>query len=328
MYRLLKALVRGFRIVNQDRAAPHGTVRWTAYALRKVSTANYLSVPCTFPDLQSDVRLQGSIKYTTQLQRQSLIEQIEAGPFVLSLVDLCDQILLELNNIEAVIPTPREISNWLRSPMSSEAISEGVEAIQWTTDERGLAGASDMSGLPWAMRMDSFFEAWIETLFGVIARRTGGKLKSGRLRQTVRALEWEPAYIGSQKSLIPDIWIEWPNLTAIIDAKYKRHFEELNITSWKEADQQLREQHRHDLLQILAYGALAHTRDVLVCLIYPCQPSTWKSLNERGRLFHRAEISVPNRRVQLWLTAAPIGETQSRIIEQFELQFRSAAWRS
>ena len=49
----------------------------------------------------------------------------------------------------------------------------------------------------------------------------------GRKRETIHPLNWEPPYIGSQKSLVPDIWLEWDSTTLIVDAKYKRHWEEL-----------------------------------------------------------------------------------------------------
>jgi hypothetical protein len=328
IYELLRSIVRGFKLIHTIRPIPHGTVNWNRYAIQHVSRADYLSVPCAFSTLQSDERLRGAIKYTTELHRQSLLEQVEAGPFVVSLVDMCAEILSELRDIEPIVPTPREFTNWLKRPMRNDSLMQAIEAMQWTAEERGLAGASDMSGLPWAMRMDDFFEAWIETLLQVVAKRTGGKLRSGRLRQTVRPIEWDPAYVGSQKALIPDLWLEWPKLTAIVDAKYKRHFEELNLSGWGESAQVLREQHRQDLLQVLAYAALAGTQDVIVCLTYPCEPNTWASLRARGRLFHRAEVGVPDRRLQLWLTATPIGGHPGDVLAQFENEFRMSLSRA
>ena len=68
----------------------------------------------------------------------------------------------------------------------------------------------------------------------------------------------------------------------------------------------LREQHRHDLLQVLAYANLARTERVVACLAYPCSLASWRSLQERGRLMHRAEVGSAARRVELWLTAVPM----------------------
>jgi 5-methylcytosine-specific restriction endonuclease McrBC regulatory subunit McrC len=113
------------------------------------------------------------------------------------------------------------------------------------------------------MPMEKFFEAWIETIFRVVAQRTGGQMRVGRKRETVHAVNWDPPYLGSQKSLVPDIWVEWDSSTLIVDAKYKRHWEELQQRSWRDVEEELREQHRNDLLQVLAYANLARTSTVI-----------------------------------------------------------------
>ena len=157
-----------------------------------------------------------------------------------------------------------------------------------------------------AIPMDTFFEAWVETIFRVVAQRTGAQLRVRRKRETVRALNWDPPYLGSQKSLVPDIVLEWDSATLIVDAKYKRHWEELQHRSWMNAEQELREQHRNDLLQVLAYANLARTPKVIACLVYPCSPQSWNSLRERGRFVHRAELTADARSIHLWLTAVPM----------------------
>jgi len=156
------------------------------------------------------------------------------------------------------------------------------------------------------MEMDEFFEAWIETIFRSVARTTAGLLKIGRLRQTSRPISWEPPYIGSQRSLVPDIWLEWGSTTLVIDAKYKRHFEELQMQRWSEIEADWKEQHRNDLLQVLAYANLAESRTIVSCLVYPCTPLTWNHLKDAGKLFHKAEITAGERALHLWMTAAPM----------------------
>src|SRR5260370_20527714 len=138
--------------------------------------------------------------------------------------------------------------------------------------------------------------------------RVGGK------RETTHPVTWEPPYIGSQKSLVPDIWLEWNSTTLIVDAKYKRHWEELQKHSWANVEEELRQQHRNDLLQVLAYANLARTPKVIACLAYPCSPQSWTSLRERGRLIHRAELTVGSRSLHLWLTALPMATALERAV--------------
>jgi 5-methylcytosine-specific restriction endonuclease McrBC regulatory subunit McrC len=197
--------------------------------------------------------------------------------------------------------------------LRTEHFVNGLQAIEWTIDERGLAGVSDLEGIPWTMPMEKFFEAWVETVFRVVARSTGAQMKVGRKRETTHQINWEPPYLGSQKSLAPDIWLDWESTTLIVDAKYKRHWEELQRHSWQRVEEELREQHRHDLLQVLAYANMARTSQVIVCLMYPCSPESWTSLRERGRLIHRAELTVGSRAVHIWLSAVPMAAALERI---------------
>ena len=116
----------------------------------------------------------------------------------------------------------------------------------------------------------------------------------------------EPPYLGSQGFLVPDLTFELEGCTLIVDAKYKRHWEELRQRPWAAMEDVPREEHRQDLLQILAYANLAETTLAVCCLIYPCSSATWESLREQRRLFHEAEMLFRSRRILIWLTAVPM----------------------
>jgi hypothetical protein len=317
---LLKAIGRKFELVTRDLTAPRGQVRWTEYASRSLPTGQFLSVPCMFPDLRQDRHLLGTIRYCLERIIDGLQSQVEHGAFVRRLIDLAQQLLLVVADVPIFIPRPTQTEAWLRKPLKNEFYLDGLQALVWTVEKRGLAGASKLEGIPWVMEMESFFEAWIETLFHSIARTTAGTLKVGRLRQTTRPIAWDPPYLGSQKSLIPDIWLQWNSTTLVIDAKYKRHFDELQHRSWGSIEAEWKEQHRNDLLQVLAYANLAESRTIISCLVYPCTVATWNYLRDSDRLFHKAEITVGERNLHLWMTAAPmkaaVDEVVAPIIKQ------------
>lgn len=303
---LLKALERRFDMIEQTRQAPRGSVRWELYARRYVPRAAFLEVPCTFPDLRDDRQLRAAIRYCLELEIRSLETQFEHGSLVHRIVEWAERLLLQVRDVAPRRPSPLLVDAWLRRPMRTQELHEGIQAIEWTVEERGLAGLSDLEGIPWFLPMDAFFEAWVETILARLARRTGAVLKTGRLRQTVTPIEWEPPGSGTQTALIPDHWLEWPWGSLIVDAKYKRHWEEFEWREREEWSEALREQHRHDLLQVLAYAGLARSEQVVACLVYPCRLSTWESCRERGRLFLRANLPVFGRAVSLWLTAVPM----------------------
>ena len=171
--------------------------------------------------------------------------------------------------------------------------------------------------------MDEFFEAWVEVALRSVAQKTGAQVKVGRKHETTHPIAWEPPYLGSQKSLRADIWLEWSSTTMIVDAKYKRHWEEFQEKSWSTIEEELRQQHRNDLLQVLAYANLAGTQTVIACLAYPCSAETWKSLHGRGRLFHRATMNVGPRSLLLWLTAVPMNMNVEQVAAPMTEQLRN-----
>ncbi len=321
---LLERLERRFEVTEQERLAPKGAVMWQRYATRNMPRGHFLRVPCTFPDLRDDRQLKGAIRFTIERQLQSLETQREHGAFVHNLIGLAELLLLKVQAVPACRPSPRDIDAWLHRPLRSDVFFEGLQAIDWTVEERGLAGLSDLEGVPWAMPMESFFEAWVETVLRAVAVRTGGRLRVGRKRETVSPLAWEPPYLGSQRSLIPDLVFELDGCTVIVDAKYKRHWEELDHSRWRGAEDAFREEHRHDLLQILAYANLAETAKAVCCLIYPCSSATWESLRQRRRLFHRAEMLVRSRRILVWLTAVPMCAVAARVADPLVDEIRNA----
>jgi 5-methylcytosine-specific restriction endonuclease McrBC regulatory subunit McrC len=310
---LLDSLDRRFEHAKETRRAPRGTVHWAEYATRSLPNASFLSIPCTFPDLRDDRLIKGAVRHTVERQLRALETQKEHGAFVHRLIELGQQILRRVQTVPAYVPSTATLGVWLQRPMRTDPFVTRIQVIEWTIEERGLAGLSDLEGIPWTMPMDQFFEAWVETVFRIVAQRTGAQLRVGRNRETTYPVEWEPPYTGSQKSLRPDIWLQWDSTTLIVDAKYKRHWEELQQQSWTNLEEQMREQHRSDLLQVLAYANLAITRKVIACLAYPCAPKNWEALRERGRLIHRAELTMATRSIHLWLTAFPMATGAERI---------------
>jgi 5-methylcytosine-specific restriction endonuclease McrBC regulatory subunit McrC len=99
----------------------------------------------------------------------------------------------------------------------------------------------------------------------------------------------------------------------------------LEDNPWGSIEEMIREQHRSDLFQVLAYANLARTPRVIVCLAYPCTPNTWKRMIRRNRVLHKAEINTGTRSIMLWLTAIPMATTVEKISAPLLTELRSAA---
>jgi 5-methylcytosine-specific restriction endonuclease McrBC regulatory subunit McrC len=190
--------------------------------------------------------------------------------------------------------------------------SDGLAAIDWTVEERGLGGVSELSGLAWRLDMESFFEAWVETLAERAARRFGAQPRAGRTSATKVPLDWRPPGSGSQRSLIPDVVMQRSDVVVVLDAKYKRHAQEIERLGWARVDESMREQHRNDVLQALAYSTLFDSPRVVACLVYPAAPDVWQGLVDRGRDCARARVRCGARHVELALLAVPMGPMSER----------------
>jgi hypothetical protein len=320
---LLNILDRKFELINSTQSFPKGTVNWSDYASKKIPEANFLSFNCRFPDLRDDRSLKAAIHYTLRKQKSSLESQRYLTGAVLSLLDLCQSLIQRVSNVQPLRPTPEYIQAWFSSPYHIEPFINGIQAIEWTINERGLAGISDMKGIPWILPLDCFFESWMETLVSCLPKRIGGIAYFGRKKQTISPIHWDNAYIGTQKSLIPDAVLECDETTYIFDAKYKRHWEEFNSANWFHIEKEIQEQHRQDLLQVLAYSTLKNNHRVVSCLIYPCQPNTWESLKARGQLFRHASIPANDRRIEIILTAVPMNSRIEETVDCLQLALRS-----
>jgi hypothetical protein len=313
---MLDQLARRFEIVESVRTAPHGRVDWGSYVTKQLPSMKFLDVPCRYPDLRCNRELYAAIHYVLRKQLASLESQRHAGMIIIELMKICATLLRLVEDVSPMRPTRKQLDSWFRVPLVSKSFFDGLNAITWSTEETGLGGLTDWRGLPWAMSMEQFFEAWVETVFQRFTRRYGGVLRVGRRRETITPIAWERPFLGSQKYLLPDLVIEQEDRTIFVDAKYKDHWETLQHQRWSNLENELRERHRDDLLQVLAYSTLSDNKATTVCLAYPCNVETWTSLKERGMVNNRAAIYAGKRKIDLAMVALPIGEKVDELVAQ------------
>jgi hypothetical protein len=320
---LLAQLARRFEVIEEVRSAPRGQVNWANYATQRVPAMKFLEVPCLHPDLCNDRQLTAAIHYVLRKQLSSLESQRDAGLIVMELLELCINLLRLVKDVSPARPSRKQLDGWFKTPFTTKIFSHGLDAITWSSEETGLGGTTDWRGLPWVMSMEEFYEAWVETLFSRYCRQFGGLLRIGRRRETITPIAWERPFLGSQKFLMPDLVIEHEDRRVFIDAKYKDHWEALQRHRWLDLEENVREKHRDDLLQVLAYSTLSESKVIVACLVYPCTLETWATLKERGTVSHRAAVYAGTRKIDLVMLAVPMTDQVGEIVEQ--LSFALAA---
>lgn len=186
---------------------------------------------------------------------------------------------------------PGNLSIWLTA---------AIEAMGWVTEERGLGGARSLDGLPWSLAADQLWEAWVERVLKTLAPRIGATLvRRGEQRWP---LAWQTP-LRSMTSLAPDLALRRPDRVAWVDAKYKAHLMNLQQHGWWNASDTLKEAHRADIHQALAYATLADTDRVDTILAYPVPSDAAASPSPHAI----ANLTSSRRQIRLLLTGLPFG---------------------
>jgi hypothetical protein len=320
---LLRSIDRSFTIVEEDRRRPRGQIMWPDYLRSGMPRGRAHIVPCRFPDLRRDEPLLRAAAFTIRRHQAALRGISSDGAIVHFLLRRCETVLQLLGPIEQLAPDDRLRRQWHRRTLQTKVFTEGIQAIDWTIEERGLAGVAEMSGLPWQLSMEAFFESWVETIADAVGKRAACTVTCGRLNQTRTHLPWRPSWLSSQDSLLPDVVLQGHGIAVVLDAKYKRHLDALTFQQWAHAPEHMRESHRTDLMQVLAYSTLLDAPRVVACLLYPCKGETYDYLKQRNATLARAHLQSGSRSVELALAAAPLDRPAGELAGEIMRLLRS-----
>jgi hypothetical protein len=248
------------------------------------------------------------IRWTLERVHRNLVEIGYGDPLAQQLATEAGRLLKFTADVTAAPPTRRELDRAIRRDgLISREILRGVEAISWIYDERGLGGGRELDGLAWQLPLDRAWQAYVEAITKEEASRTGGQVKVARLGQTTFPLVWSDPLHRSLGHLEPDIVVRRGRYVHIVDAKYKAHLAELDEYGWRQFTDEVREHHRADIHQVLAYASLFDAEHVKASLVYPLAQGTYAALAARGRDRSLAELSYGGRRVEIELRGLPFG---------------------
>jgi hypothetical protein len=194
--------------------------------------------------------------------------------------------------------------------MATSVLREGLRAIGWIVDERGLGGGQTSDGLAWALPLNKLWERFVEGVLRGEAARTSGQVRVGRLGETTVPLAWNDPSHRALGHLVPDFVVLRPGRIEIVDAKYKSHFADLDAGRWYALTEKTQGAMRADIHQALAYAAtVGAAEQVEATLIYPIRREVYEDLCSRRREQSQAMIPVGNRQVILRLRTMPFGDT-------------------
>jgi hypothetical protein len=305
---LLDALKRGFDFRIDTLRAPRGTILWSQYIRHSLPTGQWQRRPSRFPDLSADPLVRGAVRWTIERILEELTIAGGHDLVALELEHQAHRLLDKLRDAARVYPRPELLRRAAGNDVLLQAVvRSGLDAIGWVRDERGLGGGRQMDGLAWSMALDRLWENHVEAQVRDEVRRTGGTLRVGRRGETLTALHWSDPSHRSLGHLLPDMVVLRGDSVWIIDAKYKAHFAEIDEAGWRRLSDNIRESHRADIHQVLAYASLFDASDIRATLAYPLRYATWRALKARGRDRPVARIFDARRQITLELWGLPFG---------------------
>jgi McrBC 5-methylcytosine restriction system component len=308
---LLEALKRGFDFRVDTLRAPRGTIIWSEYLHQSLPTGQWHRVPSRFPDLSTDPVVRGAVRWTVERVLEELTVVGGQDRIALGLEHEARRLLGLLRDVVRVYPRPELLRRASGNDVLLQAVVRGgLDAIGWVCDERGLGGGRQMDGLAWSLALDRLWENYVEAQVRQEVRRTGGTMRVGRRGETLTALHWSDPSHRSLGHLVPDMVVRRGDSVWIIDAKYKSHFAEIDEAGWRRMSDDIRESHRADIHQVLAYASLFDSADIRATLAYPLRHSTWAALKSRGRDRSVAHIFDSRRQIRVELWGMPFGAAQ------------------
>ena len=305
---LLAHLQRGYEQREETLNHPRGRILWTEYLRHSFVRGEWSRLPCRFPDLDTDPLLRREIRWAVERVRDQL--RIVGGLDIVArtLILVAQGILDLLGDLPAAMPRRDRLRRLAGSRLVDHALRQGLEAMAWIVDERGLGGGREQDGIAWQLPLDRLWESYVEAVTRREATLTGAEVRVGRLRETVFPLRWTGFGHGSLGHLTPDIVVRRGRSVHVIDAKYKGHLADLDDEGWRRFTDDQREGHRADVHQVLAYASLYDAEEITATLTYPLRQSTWEVLSASGRDTARADLLHGGRRIRLELRGLPFGE--------------------
>ncbi len=237
---------------------PWGQVNWNKYAAHEFRVENRIKFPVRKNILSEFHREYSEIRFV---------------------FDICQNELMSSN-------TPQRIKNTLRSrlsfiesklylhkPISTSNIlirSADSPTIRLCKERANrILNYDFVDSTAWRVDFNDVFEKFVQYVFKEVAKESGGRLYPNYKfhSRTSGHYSWE------LKHVEPDAVYQNEDFLLFVDAKYKS-----NLYNKFSDSEFLKDEHRHDIHQIMAYSSFSKSDSKFGCLCYPCDKFESKSI--------------------------------------------------
>lgn len=255
---------RNFDNIEKVSIQPAGQINWTKYINNEFKVENRLKFPARTNVLSEFHSEYSEIRYV---------------------FDMCKSELLSASTPQRIKSTLRtklsfiEERLYLHKPKATNKItirysdSPTVKACKEQANR--ILNFNLVDSTAWRVDFSDVFEKFIQHIFKEVAKDTGGRLYSNfKFHSKIsKHYSWE------LKHIEPDAIFQKENVLVFIDAKYKS-----NLYNKFDQSEVLKEDHRHDLHQIMAYSSFAKSDCKFGFLCYPSEKIELKSIKYQNSI--------------------------------------------
>lgn len=259
---LLSRPWRKFDNIEKISSQPSGQINWNKY-------------------INNEYKIENRLKFPT---RKNILSEFHSEYAEVRYVfDICKNELLSSN-------TPQRIKNTIRVKLSfiEEKLYHHIpkatnNIVAKSSDSPTVKTCKEQANkilnfnlvdsTAWRVDFSDVFEKFVQYIFKTVAKETGGKLFANFKfhSRTSKHYSWE------LKHIEPDAIYQKENLLVFIDAKYKS-----NLYNKLDNSETLKDDHRHDLHQIMAYTSFSKTDFKYGFLCYPSDQLELKAIKYKN----------------------------------------------
>lgn len=281
--KVLKTQWKKFQNTEKIYSYPKSQVNWKKYINKESNPAYKLIFPCNENTLTQYHKEFSQIKYVYQLTKEE-IQSYQTPQSIKyqkeNLIQYIDNALYQFNTSFVTEIKTHNYDSLLIKELKTQA--------------NKILKRNSFVNIAWKVDFSEVFEKFTQYIFNQASLKIGARsLDNHKFKNSSN---YSPSWILNY--LEPDIILIKDNLNIIIDAKYKAHMQNLSSNSTD-----LKEEHRKDLHQLLAYCSFNDNKNKIGFLCYPSNKITKKVLNYRNNLNQVSNIvfliGIPMRKTEI-----------------------------
>ncbi|MGB5033232.1 MAG: hypothetical protein WBO76_14020 [Saprospiraceae bacterium] len=259
---LLSRPWRKFNNIEKLSSQTSGQINWNKY-------------------INNEYKIENRLKFPT---RKNILSEFHSEYAEVRYVfDICKNELLSSNTPQRIKKTIRVKLNYIEEKLYHHKPKETNNIIAKSSDSPTVKTCKEQANkilnfnlvdsTAWRVDFSDVFEKFVQYIFKSVAKETGGKLFANFKfhSRTSKHYLWE------LKHIEPDAIYQKENFLVFIDAKYKS-----NLYNKFDNSETLKDDHRHDLHQIMAYTSFSKTEFKYGFLCYPSDQLELKTIKYKN----------------------------------------------